>query len=904
MIGADRQFRIDTYHSSTDRRPSALTLELIDLYTLLEHEKTKCVLENGDEGCRGKKCPEKDGLAWTPGFIGSGTRLAVNVEGLDFAVFDIDHITEQQRDSMCQKIGDVDVEFYLHTTHTHLPPDHNFRLVFPLARTITPEEWKQLWFTIVRKFELPADKATRDPARLSYFPRAFYQRDFINVRQEGTLLDPDELLRENLKFSRAQALARVQMAPTAEPEGVDLEEIRKTLQRYDPKDDATGERKELIRRILDEEALAAKGSRGFSTLRAGSIVGKLVPINTPFEAVFELIRPAISKIVVLEGDDPGESSFEAWENQVRRGYEKSQEDKETETIERNDAIGKLTALTKRKREKVGIAEVMRSMAPPPMALGPPRLVLGPTSVVLAEIPEEMWLSRVSVETYVQQSSQPLGPPPGPPPPPSGPPPEPPAERDDDGDWRLEQMINVVNKQGLSLPKNTFSNVVTVLENHRGWKGTLKYNEITNEPEAHGGPIAVSKRDPEQLIVATRIWMAQNEELDLPKFEIADAVEFVSREHKYDPVRAYLVEKCIPRYDKHTRIGRWLIDYCGVKLVDDNGFDVADYVKLVGEKWLMAAAARALYPGCKADNVLVLEGSQYAGKSTVLDVLGGEWFADTKLDLSDNSTLELTAKSWIIELSELASMKKSETDKQKSFFSARKNHFRLAYARRVKEYARRCVFAGTTNEKEYLLDLTGNRRFWCVWCDLIDIVALKRDRDQLWGEAASRVIAGESCPACFIVGGGQYVVDERCPEHRWWLDQEQTAVTEKVATARLKVEFADTIRSWWLAKDPKTEKGRPRFLRSADILVDVLGMTIDKLDSQMASIGRAMKTLGFQKTRLSTSDGGREWVYEATPPLLTADQWILNPTGAQAASLLAKRKLGPPMPNQPSPGDTQ
>lgn len=423
--------------------------------------------------------------------------------------------------------------------------------------------------------------------------------------------------------------------------------------------------------------------------------------------------------------------------------------------------------------------------------------------------------------------------------------------DDDGDWRLEKLITVTDKNGITRPKNTAANITVVLESHRAWKNVLRYNELTNEPEAVGGPLVKAKQAPERLITAICDWFVHEEELDIQRSEVIHRIELVARGQGYDPIRSYLTNLA---WDGIPRIGDWLIRYCKAKTIDDSGKDVGAYVRMVGEKWLMAGAARGLYPGCKADNVLVFEGMQYVGKSRTLDILGGDWFVDTALNLTDKSTLELASKSWIIELSELAAMKKSETESQKSFFSKRADSFRLSYAMRVGKYPRRCIFAGTTNESKYLLDLTGNRRFWCVWCDDFNTAAIKRDRDQMWAEAVFKVRSGETCPNCFSV-------EDRCSEHRWWLDKEQTSITEQVAASRLRVEFEDEIRAWWFSQSTA-----PRYLTMSNVVVDILGLTVDRKEQQQASIGRAMKTIGFEKLRISVP-GGRAWAYVPTEGLL-------------------------------------
>lgn len=915
MIGADRQFRIDTYENKTSTRPVSLpNLELADVYELLKHEETDCVLADGTPGCRGKQCPKKDGLAWTPGFLGDPcrcgskqpatkakrcpecfkqTRFASNVQGLDLAVYDIDHISQVQSEEMAQSLVASGLAFYLHTTHNHTPPnDQNFRLVIPLDRTITPQEWKQVRPALIRMLKLPTldkhgvDDATRDPARLAFFPRALRGRPYLNGPQAGTIASVEAILRENLHHSRE--VLRTPRTEVLQPDGVDLKDLRGFLRRYKSEEHDSSfpdeyQKAALVHRILAEEPLATKGHRGFSVYRAGSILGALMPLYTLPEIALEILRPSLSAMETFDDDKQEENSVEAWMIAAQRGYEGGQAFIEEQQVSKKNAEGMLAAIIKRKREeKNGVHSNGVQIGPPQVfgpPIGPPMIALGPP-VLLG--PPQVALGPPSPFAQTQALLASIAPPP--PPRPTAP-----SDRDDDGDWRLEKMINAVDKQGRSHPKNTFANVVAVLEHHRAWKGVLRYNEISNEPEAEGGPIPTAKREPERLITAVRTWLAHHEELEMPRGEVQDAIEFVARANRYDPVSTYLLGLT---YDDQRRIDSWLIDYCGARVIDDNGLDVTRYVKLVGKKWLMAAAARALYPGCKADNVLVFEGQQYAGKSMALDILGGEWFIDNQLNLNDKSTLELTAKSWIIELSELDSMRKTETASQKAFFSKRKDNFRLSYARRVARYLRRCVFAGTTNETQYLLDLTGNRRFWCVWCTKIDVEALRRDRDQLWAEAVAQVRAGETCPNC-------HGIDRRCAEHRWWLDDDETAFAEKVASTRLKGELADVIRGWWLGKEPKE---RQRFVGAAAILRDALNLTVDKLESQQVSIGRAMKTLGFVKTRLRTP-GGREWVYEAPPELLAAEKWVLNPTMFQ--QMAAKAKIGPPpVANQIPPEVTQ
>ena len=125
--------------------------------------------------------------------------------------------------------------------------------------------------------------------------------------------------------------------------------------------------------------------------------------------------------------------------------------------------------------------------------------------------------------------------------------------------------------------------------------------------------------------------------------------------------------------------------------------------------------RACCPGWKFDNILVLSGPQGIGKSTLIARLGMGWFSDslTVSDMNDKTAAEKLHGAWLVEIGEMAGMKKADVEKVKAFFSRQDDRYRPAYGRRVESHPRQCVFFGTTNEEGYLRDVTGNRRFWTV-----------------------------------------------------------------------------------------------------------------------------------------------------------------------------------------------
>jgi predicted P-loop ATPase len=166
-----------------------------------------------------------------------------------------------------------------------------------------------------------------------------------------------------------------------------------------------------------------------------------------------------------------------------------------------------------------------------------------------------------------------------------------------------------------------------------------------------------------------------------------------------------------------------------------------YMELAGTKWLVAAVRRVYDPGCRVDNMLILEGGQGALKSTTLKVLGDRWFTDATLRFEDKDSLLIIQGRWIVEMAELEGMNKADTSATKKFLTQHVDLFRPPYGRKLVQYPRRCIFAGSVNHDIYLKDDSGNRRFWPVRVESIDIDRLRADVDQLWAEAAALHKAG-------------------------------------------------------------------------------------------------------------------------------------------------------------------
>ena len=194
---------------------------------------------------------------------------------------------------------------------------------------------------------------------------------------------------------------------------------------------------------------------------------------------------------------------------------------------------------------------------------------------------------------------------------------------------------------------------------------------------------------------------------------------------YHPVRTYL-ESLV--WDGTRRLEKWLSTYC---FVEDT-----PYSRAVGRLTLIGAVARVMEPGCKMDTVLILEGLQGWNKSTVWRILASdEWFTDALPDLHTKDAAQALRGKWLIEFADLDNFRRAELETIKRFLSATFDHYRPSYGRRAASFPRHNIFVGTTNKWTYLLDETGNRRFYPSRVTKpCDIEALARDRDQLWAEA--------------------------------------------------------------------------------------------------------------------------------------------------------------------------
>lgn len=310
-----------------------------------------------------------------------------------------------------------------------------------------------------------------------------------------------------------------------------------------------------------------------------------------------------------------------------------------------------------------------------------------------------------------------------------------AEDEDDDSWVLEMDVD-----GKGNYMATIHNAKMILSHDPLLKGKIRKNEFTKKYRVFGAlPWNTDERE--------RDW-EDNDDSGLRyyiekvyqikgKANIEDAWGLVANENRYHPVRDYL-ESLV--WDGVPRVETLFIEFMGA---EDNA-----YTRAVSRIALTAAVARIFAPGIKYDNVVVLVGPQGCGKSTILKKLGRDWFSDTLTTMQGKEAYEQIQGFWIIEIGELAAMKRYEVETVKQFTSKSEDSYRAAYGHHVETHKRQCVFFGTTNTYDFLKDMTGNRRFFPVdvhpekavkdvWKDL-DTKAV----DQIWAEAVSLFRNGE------------------------------------------------------------------------------------------------------------------------------------------------------------------
>ena len=397
------------------------------------------------------------------------------------------------------------------------------------------------------------------------------------------------------------------------------------------------------------------------------------------------------------------------------------------------------------------------------------------------------------------------------------------------DWRARLIPGKEVAEGHPFPfeKKSKINAYLFLSHHPRFVGMLRYNEFSDDvmllsrpPWEGEGFVPRAIRDDDFFMMSAHLEYC---DIAVTKDTAADAAIRVAKENAINPPR-----ECLSRlkWDGKRRLDTWLTYYLGA---DEQP---AEYLAMVGAKWLIGAVSRVFEPGCKFDSVLILEGSQGLGKSMALRSLatfgGQDFFLDSVGDIRSKDTLMTMQGKLIVEIAELASFRKSENEEIKAFITRQVDEYRPPYGRTVLKRPRYFVLAASTNETEegYLTDETGNRRYWPVKCGGIDAEAVQRDAMQLWAEAVERYRLGE----------------------RTWLTAEEAAFS----TQEQKMRFVED--AW---QERIGELVRHEFTARVDELLGKLELKPKDINNMVKKrVKNSLRQLGWVETRRPGE--GRVW----------------------------------------------
>ncbi|SFG02198.1 Primase C terminal 2 (PriCT-2) [Novosphingobium sp. CF614] len=304
----------------------------------------------------------------------------------------------------------------------------------------------------------------------------------------------------------------------------------------------------------------------------------------------------------------------------------------------------------------------------------------------------------------------------------------------------------------------------------------------------------------------------------PTEALREGVDFWARANPFNPVTDWLDGL---RWDGVARLDGWLSTYLGV--------EPSDWSRAIGSRFIIGMVARAMVPGCKLDTVLVLEGPQGVGKSTALRILAGDdHFGDQLPNMRDKDGLAYLSGLWLVEIGELAAMRRSHADEIKSFLTARFDRYRPSYGRHMIDQPRRVAFAASTNDSAWHDDPTGARRWWPVRVGSIDLEGLVRDRAQLFAEAVHRWRSGEA----------------------WHLDADGEALGRAEMAER---EVPDA----WEERIAECLAANPAVPMTIKALLATLGIASDTSHSgHTRRLSGILRNLGYERKRLPD----RRWAY--------------------------------------------
>lgn len=368
--------------------------------------------------------------------------------------------------------------------------------------------------------------------------------------------------------------------------------------------------------------------------------------------------------------------------------------------------------------------------------------------------------------------------------------------------------------------NNLANAAHWLRSNEAFGGLLCFDEMNMEAVIRQTSGKIMPLMDHQITALTET-LQRDGIKEISSAKVAESANLVAHENSFHPLRDWLRGLV---WDGRKRLSTWLPDYLGTA--------DTEYTQAIGRMFLISMVARVMQPGAKVDHMMILQGEQGVGKSTVARILAGtEYFSDDLPAMNAGKDLlqHLRGK-WLIEVAELDKMRLADVNATKAFLTKSEDRFRAPYARVEETHPRQCVFFGTTNEDQYLRDATGARRFWPVMVGDIDLKGVKKSRDQFFAEAISAFNAGEN----------------------WWPDRkfEQEVIKPRQDSKYIADIWTDSV-SDWIEQYEETRFSLEEVLRVA------LGTDIGRAGMvEQKRLGIVLRKLGCEQLKT----GGRKvWI---------------------------------------------
>ena len=653
--------RLSTGNSRMEKKWNLAEMELSDFRERISTtRRTSETVEQYRKMSKAQQDSIKDVGGFVLGTLKGGRRKKDTVLTRSGLTLDMDYGTPDIMDEIEMFF---DFHCMIYSTHKHTPEKPRLRLIIPLSREVTPDEYGAVARKVAEEIGIELfDDTTYEPSRLMYWPSTSADGEFVFREIEGEVLDPDAVLAKYKDWKN-----------TAEWP------VSKRQQT-------------IVQRNIQKQA---------NPLEKPGIVGAFCRTYSIRDAIDTFLQDTYKHSAM-----PGRYDYIPADSQAGVVI---YEDKFAYSHHATDpACGKLmNAFDVVRLHRFGDLDAKADPDSDPSRL--------PSFKAMQEFAVQDESVKIQLGKEREQLAQ--------------------AEFNaaDDENW---QTLLELDKQGKV--KDTMANIAAIVSHDENLK-SIVYNEFKGCIDVIG-PLPWKQVKPgfnDSDVANAKLYFERIYGIWSPtKFKDA-LLAVVAAERIYHPIKNYFAGLT---WDGVPRLDSLLIDYCGA---EDN-----PYTRAVTRKTLCAAVARVYEPGRKFDSILVLSGPQGIGKSTFFAKLGGAWYSDSLAisDMKDKTAAEKLQGYWILELGELAGIKKVDVETVKSFVTRVDDKYRQAYGMVVESHPRSCIIVGTTNsESGFLRDITGNRRFWPVqvsergshhpW-ELEDI-------DQVWAEAIQAYKDGES-----------------------------------------------------------------------------------------------------------------------------------------------------------------